>query len=64
LTDAGSIDVTTCFQIINAYTRAFFEQHLNGKPQELLSGKDAYPQAIFRYHPVPVAVDPRLATIA
>ncbi len=65
LTHAGSIDVKTCMQIINAYIRAFFEQHLNGKPQELLNGKNTdYPEAMLRCHPAPVAVDPRLATIA
>jgi len=65
LTDAGSIDVQTCIQIINAYIQAFFELHLNGKPQELLNGKHSdYPEALFRCHPVPIAENPTLATIA
>jgi predicted dienelactone hydrolase len=65
LTDAGPIDVPTCIQIINAYTLAFFEQHLNRNVQPLLNGTNSnYPEAVFRYHGVPVALDPPLATIA
>ncbi len=65
LTDAGSINIQACMRIINSYTLAFFDQHLNGNPQPLLNGAgNDYPEAMFRYHPVPMAVDPKLATIA
>jgi dienelactone hydrolase len=65
LTDAGPIDIRTCIKIVNAYTLAFFEQHLNQAAQPLLNETNSeYPEAVFRCQPVPVAVDPKLATIA
>lgn len=65
LTDAGAIDTQTCIHLINDYVLAFFEQHLNGKPQPLLSESSSkYPEAIFRSYPASVNEPRHLATIA
>jgi hypothetical protein len=63
LTDAGSIDVKRAFEIVNDYTLAFFDQHLNGKQQDFLDHKSSrYPEADFERHVVPTAVSaPQLA---
>jgi predicted dienelactone hydrolase len=51
LTDAGSISPLRAFEIINAYTLAFFEQHLKGKSQALLrSALSPYREADFSPH--------------
>jgi dienelactone hydrolase len=57
LTDAGSIDVNTAFEIINRYTFAFFDQYLNGNHHDLLEQRSgSYPEADFVYHSVSTAV--------
>jgi dienelactone hydrolase len=63
LTDAGSIDISLAFEIINDYTLAFFNQYLNGKQQDLLEQEsNRYPEADFECHAVSAAVSvPSLA---
>jgi hypothetical protein len=57
LTDAGSVDVNTAFEIINRYTFAFFDQYLNGNHHDLLEQPShGFPEADFVYHPLSTAV--------
>jgi dienelactone hydrolase len=57
LTDAGSIDGTTAFEIVNRYTLAFFGQYLNGKRQDFLEQSSSkYPEAAFVCHAVSTAI--------
>jgi hypothetical protein len=45
---AGPIDPQRGFDIVNAYTLAFFDQHLEGRPAALLNGPSKqYPEVIF-----------------
>jgi predicted dienelactone hydrolase len=45
---AGSIDAQRAHDIINAYSLAFFDRHLLGRPAELLDGPAGqYPEAMF-----------------
>jgi predicted dienelactone hydrolase len=44
----GPIDAQRAFHIINAYSLAFFDQHLKGQPAALLDGPaEQYPEVIF-----------------
>jgi dienelactone hydrolase len=62
LTDAGSIDVMTAFDIVNNYALAFFDQYLNGNRQDLLEQQSGrYPDADFECHPISVAVSSEIA---
>jgi len=48
LLDAGTIDPVRALRIINAYTVAFFEKHLNHRREPLLDGPSpAYPEVDF-----------------
>jgi len=45
---AGPIDVQRAHSIINAYSLAFFDQHLKGRPAALLDGLvEHYPEVVF-----------------
>jgi hypothetical protein len=45
---AGPIDVQRGFDIVNAYSLAFFDQHLEGRPAGLLGGPTTkYPEVLF-----------------
>jgi dienelactone hydrolase len=56
LTHGGSIEARNAIRIVNAYSLAFFEEHLNGKAQPLLSRETSiYPEAHFELHPAPSA---------
>jgi len=45
---AGSINAQRGYDIINAYSLAFFDQHLQGRPAALLDGPSKqYPEVIF-----------------
>jgi predicted dienelactone hydrolase len=45
---AGTIDVQRAHNIINAYSLAFFDRHLEGRPAELLDGPaEQYPEVLF-----------------
>jgi len=58
LTGAGPIDVGRAMRIINEYTLAFFNQHLNGRPDELLVVPSReYPEVQFDSWP-PTKRDP------
>jgi len=63
LTDAGSIDGMTAFEIINNYTLAFFDRYLNGNQQDLLEQQPSrYPEADFERHSICSAVaTPKIA---
>lgn len=53
-TGAGPIDAARAMRIVNDYTLAFFQQHLNGVHQPLLDGPSPdYPEARFRRWPRP-----------
>lgn len=45
---AGPIDVRRANTIINAYSLAFFDRHLEGRPAALLVGPaERYPEVLF-----------------
>ena len=45
---AGPLDGQRVHAIINAYSVAFFDQHLRGRPAKLLAGPGApYPEVLF-----------------
>ena len=45
---AGSIDTQRAFNIVNAYSLAFFDQYLEGRPAALLDGpSNQYPEVLF-----------------
>ena len=45
----GDLDPRRAHQIIVAYTLAFFDRYLNGKPSPLLAGpSSAYPEVTFK----------------
>jgi predicted dienelactone hydrolase len=47
----GPINAQRAFNIINAYSLAFFDQHLKGKPEKLLAGPtEQYPEVDFETH--------------
>jgi predicted dienelactone hydrolase len=57
ITGAGSSDAKRSSRILNEYILAFFEQHLNGSPQPLLSRQPSdYPEVVFRHEPAPSSV--------
>lgn len=59
LTDGGSIDPGRAMQIINAYTLAFFEKHLNNRTEPLLDGPSGlYPEVEFEAFPPPKTSPP------
>jgi hypothetical protein len=48
---AGPIDVQRGFDIVNAYSLAFFDQHLEGRPAALLGGPaERYPEVLLETH--------------
>jgi hypothetical protein len=55
----GPINAQRGFDIVNAYSLAFFDQHLEGRPAALLDGPSKqYPEVIFSsrsvgHHPLP-----------
>ncbi len=56
LTHAGSIETRKSMALVNDYTLAFFEQHLNGKIQSLLAGKSTpYAEVHLDWHRTPCA---------
>ena len=49
LADGANIDGRSMTRIVNAYTLAFFDKHLNGMEVPLLDGPSAdYPEVVFR----------------
>jgi hypothetical protein len=45
---AGPIDAQRAYNIVNAYSLAFFDQHLEGRPAALLDGPaKQYPKVFF-----------------
>lgn len=49
---AGPIDGQRAHDIINAYSVAFFDRHLLGRPAKLLDGPaEKYPEVLFESHP-------------
>ncbi len=47
----GPIDARRGFHIVNAYSLAFFDRYLQGRPAELLNGPSAqYPEVLFETH--------------
>jgi hypothetical protein len=51
LTGVGTINSGRSMQIINAYTLAFFEKHLNGRQERLLDGPSTdFPEAQFKFY--------------
>jgi hypothetical protein len=53
LTHAGPIRVNRAMHIINEYTLAFFEQHLNHKPEAVLARPSQYSEIQFDRHQAP-----------
>lgn len=49
---AGPIDAYRGFAATNAYTVAFFDKHLKGKPAPLLRGSSPWPEVKFKRRPV------------
>ncbi len=48
---AGPIDAQRGFDIVNAYSLAFFDQYLEGHPAALLDGpSNQYPEVLFETH--------------
>jgi hypothetical protein len=48
---AGPIDPWRAHDIVNAYTLAFFDRHVDGRPAKLLEGPAGeYPDAVFEWH--------------
>jgi len=49
---AGPIDGQRAHDIINAYSLAFFDRHLSGRPAKLLDGPaEQYPEVLFESRP-------------
>ncbi len=45
---AGTIEAQRAYNIVNAYSLAFFDQHLEGRPATLLDGlSKQYPEVFF-----------------
>jgi hypothetical protein len=56
LRDVGWINPVRALRIVNAYTLAFFEKHLNLSREPLLDGPSPeYPEVRFIYQPPPAA---------
>jgi predicted dienelactone hydrolase len=56
---AGPIDAQRGFAIINAYSLAFFDQHLEGHPEALLDGPSKqYPEVLFSSKRIGQTVSP------